>query len=529
MSTSLISLNDVAALNHWEQWMMLSDSKHGSTSNTQASSSSSILLTETFDRQEKNKLHRLQNMSKLERTMHGILVLARKNMKVILQAPALSKRDEKNQYSPISFRNPSAEKYVEKYADACRGKEKLVDIVFASSEGSDNFNTMESSPELCQVLPTIQGIIDVHGSHGPIVYGLETCAAYQEKVQKLAQQHQQQNASNIPRPGPRVGGLYHSGTNALVRTFENNLPPLPRMSKWDSPFELPWGKHVPAKYRLQNRFPKGNPDVQELVLPVILIRNPFHWMSNMCKNGYDAKFNKIRIGCPRLILDNNQTNPVVVRADQTGFRFTDNYESLADMWSEWYRQYLEADYPRLIIRYEDTILHAPEILQVIRVCSGSESIHADPNTFVYHAKEARLWGGKGSLLGALSKLGEQDLYWQQVGGRDQEYLKQKGLDGKLMQIFQYPHVSNITRNGVVVNTPRQAMSPQQRLIDRLMGVKPPVMQQRGAPGLNHRGGLVLPKANGIEQSHLAQILRLRQLEKERREKLARQDAGQRQP
>ena len=73
------------------------------------------------------------------------------------------------------------------------------------------------------------------------------------------------------------------------------------------------------------------------------------------------------------------------------------------------------------------------------------------------------------------------------------------------------------------------MSPQQGLIDRLMGVKPPVMQQRGAAGLNHRGGFALSNTNGMEQSHLAQILRLRQLEKERREKLALQNAGQKQP
>lgn len=244
MSTSLTSLNDVAALNHWERWVMLSDSKHGSTSNTQDSLSSSLSLTKNFVRKEKNKLHRLQNMSKLERTMHRILKSARKNMKVILQAPALIEGGDDNQNDPISFRNPNAQKYVEKYADACRGKEKLVDIVFASSVGSDNFNTLESSPDLCQVLPTIQGIIDVHGSHGPIIYGLETCAAYQEKVQKASEQYWQQNSSNIPRPGPRVGGLYHSGTNALVRTLENNLPPLPRMSKWDSPYELPVRKNA---------------------------------------------------------------------------------------------------------------------------------------------------------------------------------------------------------------------------------------------------------------------------------------------
>jgi len=369
--------------------------------------------------------------------------------------------------SSYVFRNAVAQSYVQHHRAACRGKERLVEIVFESSglrpdkyPGTKAVVVLGTSrirldqPALCHALPTMEFIQNNYGTAGPIIHGLETCAAYQDLL--LLSQQQKQQPQPTVEPGPRVGGLYHSGTNALSRTLENNLHlPVPKKSKWDSPFDLPWGKHIPSKYRFRNTHPSGNPDRHDLALPIIVIRNPFPWMSNMCREGYDARFIKFRIGCPKLVLsdqNHNQTNRVVVRADQTGKQYTDHYATLADMWSEWYREYLDADYPRLMIRYEDTLLYGPEIMEVIRVCSGAASRHANSDTdggnhsnhsspkFVYHAQEARAWGGPGSLFGALTKLGKTDHYFQTVGGADQEYLLHKGLDQRLMQLFHYPQV-----------------------------------------------------------------------------------------
>jgi len=54
--------------------------------------------------------------------------------------------------------------------------------------------------------------------------------------------------------------------------------------------------------------------------------------------------------CPRLTTNPTkgesqrvfQTNEVTVKAHQTGFKYTDHYESLAAMWSEWNRCVLKA-------------------------------------------------------------------------------------------------------------------------------------------------------------------------------------------
>jgi len=46
----------------------------------------------------------------------------------------------------------------------------------------------------------------------------------------------------------------------------------------------------PEKYRLLNTFPKKNPDknLKEYVLPVVVVRDPFRWMSSMVRleSGY---------------------------------------------------------------------------------------------------------------------------------------------------------------------------------------------------------------------------------------------------
>jgi len=49
----------------------------------------------------------------------------------------------------------------------------------------------------------------------------------------------------------------------------------------------------------------------------------------------------------------------------------DKYDSLADMWSDWYRSYIDAEFPRLIIRFEDTLFHAEKIMEIISKCVGA--------------------------------------------------------------------------------------------------------------------------------------------------------------
>jgi hypothetical protein len=66
-------------------------------------------------------------------------------------------------------------------------------------------------------------------------------------------------------------------------------------------------------------------------------------------------------------VDELMGEPVETAWSQT----TRKYKSLAHVWSEWYREYLDADFPRLIVRFEDLIFHAPAVLEQIRECVGA--------------------------------------------------------------------------------------------------------------------------------------------------------------
>ena len=58
------------------------------------------------------------------------------------------------------------------------------------------------------------------------------------------------------------------------------------------------------------------------------------------------------------------------------------FDSMAHYWTTWYKEYLEADYPRLIVRFEDLQFHAKEMISLVCECAGA--VPKDPNAeFTY--------------------------------------------------------------------------------------------------------------------------------------------------
>jgi hypothetical protein len=84
-------------------------------------------------------------------------------------------------------------------------------------------------------------------------------------------------------------------------------------------------------------------------MPIVLIRDPYSWMHSMCHNGYTSRWKRSRAHCPNLVEETNkglESVPVTVP-----FRDKpEKWESLVHLWTDWYKQYIVADYPRLIVR-----------------------------------------------------------------------------------------------------------------------------------------------------------------------------------
>jgi len=142
-------------------------------------------------------------------------------------------------------------------------------------------------------------------------------------------------------------------------------------------------------------------------LPLIIeSTDPYSWLQSLCRQRYSTHwFHNAQAHCPNLIpneidhywynytikhgkrgihkllkdpwlrdnlLDfanytlDSKVVPVRVRY-KSGTLF---HESLAHMYNEWYHEYLDADYPRIIVRLEDLVFHAKEVVTKICDCMG---------------------------------------------------------------------------------------------------------------------------------------------------------------
>jgi hypothetical protein len=148
----------------------------------------------------------------------------------------------------------------------CQGKRRLLEILSAAGLSAGNIKAR------CKDLPLWHQVASLYGEE-PIILGLETCAEYRRSVD-----------TNDPRTkrlnGLRIAGLYNSGTNALGKTIVMNMEGQNSIEKdWGDPGpSVPWGKHMPPRYRLSNRF---LPDDPFNVMPVVIVRDPYRWLAAM--------------------------------------------------------------------------------------------------------------------------------------------------------------------------------------------------------------------------------------------------------
>jgi hypothetical protein len=146
------------------------------------------------------------------------------------------------------------------------------------------------------------------------------------------------------------------------------------------------------------------------------------------------------------------------------------FKSLVHFWSQWYRQYYDADFPRLIVRFEDLQFHPKEMIDIVCQCAGAvpkdegkfeyivDSAKWGPGTqwnYTYHQARLRPLscrtrpspipcfsfsvGHKGkqtNLISAMIKYGTDKKRFVGMTKEDLEFANDE-LDLELMQLFQY--------------------------------------------------------------------------------------------
>ena len=77
--------------------------------------------------------------------------------------------------------------------------------------------------------------------------------------------------------------------------------------------------------------------------------------SKQCKHPYAAHWHHTKKHCPNLVpnADDMEIFPFQTPTVPVSVHFKPpaSFDSLAHLWSEWYRQYYDADYPRLMGKY----------------------------------------------------------------------------------------------------------------------------------------------------------------------------------
>ena len=176
------------------------------------------------------------------------------------------------------------------------------------------------------------------------------------------------------------------------------------------------------------------------VMPIVLVRDPYTWMQSMCKHGYEARWpHKYGSLCPNLAKKKLLRNgtPEMIKL-KIAYKPPAEFKSLAHYWGEWYKQYLEADYPRLIVRFEDIQFHAKELIETVCQCAGAVPRHDDA-IFRYVVDSAK-WGAahksSTNMISAMVKYGSDEQRF--TGMSEADFLVAKEVfTPELMELFGY--------------------------------------------------------------------------------------------
>jgi len=169
-------------------------------------------------------------------------------------------------------------------------------------------------------------------------------------------------------------------------------------------------------------------------MPVVSIRDPYQWMQSMCENQYSVVSPHWPKYCPNLVA---KGKPIPVNI-MYSLKDIVEFPSLAHIWSEYYSQYGRADYPRLIVRYEDIIFHPRQVIEEVCECVGGEL--SAPFSFIAenpkHGSQGHGDQKKNGLMASIMKLGN---FSRRVKGLTAEDLSYSNiaLDSDLMQQFHY--------------------------------------------------------------------------------------------
>lgn len=271
-------------------------------------------------------------------------------------------------------------------------------------------------------LPRWVDVTKLYGSE-PIIHGRETCEQFRKEV-------------SITNRWLGVAGLFNSGTNLLSDYMQKTcLLPARNGAIRRNLWQVPWGKHMLPSRRHNNTVHTYEKYNKTDTIPIVIIRDPYNWQQSMCNHTYAIYWKHSRERCPNLI-ERGTPIPAKIRYTKS---MTDEFPSLAHIWSEYYSQYLKADYPRLIVRYEDMLFHPKRIMKQVCDCVEGQFVEKEFSLKVDNAKFGPGHGVQKADQGLLNSLKKNTDTSRRVNGLTREDLvyAATAFDTDLTTLFHY--------------------------------------------------------------------------------------------
>jgi len=285
--------------------------------------------------------------------------------------------------------------------------------------------------ELIAKLPAWSDIVSQYGSE-PIVANLESCSKFRAAIPKRER-------------FVAVAGMFNTGTNLLANLITKNCQIDGHKTGTGMRIQVPWGKHnPPVTHRLRNVAKIAGKGInQTTVFPLVIIKDPYHWATSQCRHKYFTNWEHDAEHCPNIVnyrhtRRTKRGEPTKVSVKYALERV--EYETLLGQWNGWYEDYEDQTnvYPLAILRFEDMLFHANEVINQLCSCVGGR--RRNHGHLLYPMDSAKpdegTHAGSNGLTEALIRYGDPKKRMEGWTREDWNYARDH-LDEGLMERYGY--------------------------------------------------------------------------------------------
>ncbi len=210
-------------------------------------------------------------------------------------------------------------------------------------------------------------------------------------------------------------------------------------------WQVPWGKHSPVSWRHKHSAPSMTTLNQTAFLPALVIKDPYTWMDSMCRHSYAANWKHFDGHCPNLVPTTSEEKDYLEKNGKSTFNVNVRYretnithhDSLADLYNTYYGDWIDADFPRLIVRFEDLLFHAEIVVQKICECGGGKLFSDKPFKYsVNSAKTGEAHKGANGLVKSMTKYSDKSKRLKSFTSDDLSYTVNT-IRSDIMNMFGY--------------------------------------------------------------------------------------------